>query len=177
MIGSSQDLNMKHKEEKTTIYCYGHVVQGRLLTHHSGGRHGDEEGLRWGFPSSAGYREELLDPPDLVSTTAVACSMFSRKLIGSLGFSRWGEFIGGKVASEGGPGGPITWSHGQGLGHAALWCGWPLAPLRLCFGLRLVSGKIRTWAFVSSSSENIFCVAFLKHKNSRKQGTGSVASR
>jgi hypothetical protein len=29
---------------------------------------------------------------------------------------------------------------------------------------------------VSSNSENISCVGFLKHKNSRKQGTGSVAS-
>jgi hypothetical protein len=27
-----------------------------------------------------------------------------------------------------------------------------------------------------SNSENISCVAFLKHKNSRKQGTGTVAS-
>jgi hypothetical protein len=40
----------------------------------------------------------------------------------------------------------------------------PSAPLRLCFGLRLVSGKIGTSAFVSSNSENISCVAFLKHK-------------
>jgi hypothetical protein len=42
------------------------------------------------------------------------------------------------------------------------------APLRLCFGLCLVSGKIGTSAFVSSNSENISCVTFLKHKNSRK---------
>jgi hypothetical protein len=35
----------------------------------------------------------------------------------------------------------------------------------------------RTLAFVSSNSENISCVTFLKHKNSRKQGTGTVASR
>jgi hypothetical protein len=28
--------------------------------------------------------------------------------------------------------------------------------------------KIRLLAFVSSNSENISCVAFLKHKNSRK---------
>jgi hypothetical protein len=41
-------------------------------------------------------------------------------------------------------------------------------PLYLCFGLRLVSGKIGTLAFVLSNSENISCVAFLKHKNSRK---------
>jgi hypothetical protein len=81
------------------------------------------------------------------------------------------------VASGGGPGGPTTWWRGQGLGRATLWCGWPLAPLRLCFGLRLVSEKIGTLAFVSSNSENISCVAFLKHKNNRKQGTGTVASR
>jgi hypothetical protein len=37
-------------------------------------------------------------------------------------------------------------------------------------------GKIRLLAFVSSNSENIFCVAFLKHKNSKKEGTGTVAS-
>jgi hypothetical protein len=36
----------------------------------------------------AGCREELLDPPDLVSTTAVACSMFRGKAIRPLGFSR-----------------------------------------------------------------------------------------
>jgi hypothetical protein len=37
-------------------------------------------------------------------------------------------------------------------------------------------GKIRLLELVSSNSENIFCVAFLKHKNSKKQGTGTVAS-
>jgi hypothetical protein len=30
------------------------------------------EGLQQGFPSPAGCREELLDPPDLATTTAVA---------------------------------------------------------------------------------------------------------
>jgi hypothetical protein len=39
------------------------------------------------------------------------------------------------------------------------------------------SGKIGGSAFVSSNSENISRVAFLKHKNSRKQGTGTMASR
>jgi hypothetical protein len=33
-------------------------------------------------PSPIGCREELLDPPDLASTMAVACSMFSRKEFG-----------------------------------------------------------------------------------------------
>jgi hypothetical protein len=36
--------------------------------------------------------------------------------------------------------------------------------------------KIGVWVFVSSNSKNISYVAFLKHKNSRKQGTGTVVS-
>jgi hypothetical protein len=105
------------------------------------------------------------------------CSIFRGNLIGRFRFSRRGEYIGGRAASGGGPGGPTTWWHGQGLARTTLWCGWPLAPLRLCFGLCLMSGKIGTSAFVSSNSENISYVAFLKHKNSRKQGTGTVTSR
>jgi hypothetical protein len=90
--------------------------------------------------------------------------MFRGKLIGCLGFSRRGEYIGGRAVSGGGPSGPTTWWRGPGDDRATLWCGWPLVPLRLCFGLRLVSGKIGTLAFISSNSENISCVAFLKHK-------------
>jgi hypothetical protein len=83
----------------------------------------------------------------------------------------------GRAASGGGPGGLTPWWRGQGLGRAALGCGQPLAPLCLIFGLRDASGKIGGSTFISSNSDNISCVAFLKHKNSRKQGTGTVASR
>jgi hypothetical protein len=51
---------------------------------------------------------------------------------------------------------------------------WPLSGSRLVLVLR--PGKIGVPELVSSNSENISCVAFLKHKNSRKQGTGTVAS-
>jgi hypothetical protein len=51
-----------------------------------------------------------------------------------------------------------------------------LAPLCLIFGLREALVKIGGSAFVSSNSKNISCVTFLKHKNSRKQGTGTLAS-
>jgi hypothetical protein len=58
----------------------------------------------------------------------------------------------------------------RGQGVCAMgWCGRPLVPLRLCFGLRDALGKIGILAFVSSNSENIFSVAFLKHKNSRNR--------
>jgi hypothetical protein len=96
--------------------------------------------------------------------TAAACSMFREKLIGPFRFSRRGEYIGGRAASGGGPGSHTSWWHGQGLGRATLWCAWPLVPLRLSFGLSHASEKIGTSAFVSSNSENISRVAFLKHK-------------
>jgi hypothetical protein len=58
---------------------------------------------------------------------------------------------------------------GQGVARAVPWCGRLLAPLRLCFGLRDASRKIGILAFVSSNSENISCVAFLKHKNNKNR--------
>jgi hypothetical protein len=103
--------------------------------------------------------------------------MFQGKAICPLGFSRRGEYIGERAVSGGGPAGLTPWWRGQALGRATLWCSEPLAPLRLIFGLRDASGKIEGLAFVLSNFENISCVAFLKHKNSRKQGTDTVASR
>jgi hypothetical protein len=87
---------------------------------------------------------------------------------GPFRFSRRGEYIGGRVASEGGPRAHTMPRRGQGA-RAMVWCGRPLVPLRLIFGLRLVSGKIGILAFVLSNYESISCVAFLKHKNSRNR--------
>jgi hypothetical protein len=112
-----------------------------------------------------------------MTATAAACSMFCGKEIHPLGFSYRGELIGKKAALEGGPGRLTPWLRRPGLGRTTLGCGEPLAPLCLIFGLREALVKIEGWDFVSSNSENISYVAFLKHKNSRKQGTGTVASR
>jgi hypothetical protein len=49
--------------------------------------------------------------------------------------SRWGVFIGEGVASEVDQGAHTTRGRGPALGRAALWCGRPLARLRLLFGL------------------------------------------
>jgi hypothetical protein len=76
-----------------------------------------------------------------------------------------------------GPGGPHhRWAWpGPGPrppgGEGALW---PLSDSRLV--LVLHPGKIGVSIFVLSNSKNISCVAFLKYKNSRKQGTGTMAS-
>jgi hypothetical protein len=42
-------------------------------------------------------------------------------------------------------------------------------PLRLIFGLRDALGKIEGLAFVLFNSENISCVAFLKHKTAENR--------
>jgi hypothetical protein len=86
-------------------------------------------------------------------------AMYSRKVIGYLGFSRRGVFIGEGASSEVVLVGLTTAGRGPALGHAPWWSGPPVAPLRLLFG---------SLAFVSSNSENISCVTFLKHKNSKK---------
>jgi hypothetical protein len=56
-------------------------------------------------------------------------------VIGSLGFSRRGVFIGEGAAPEVDQGGLTTRGRGPALGRAALWCGRPVAPLRLSFGV------------------------------------------
>jgi hypothetical protein len=93
-----------------------------------------------------------------------------------LGFLRWRLLIGGGAMSEGSQGPHTIGWRILGITRATRWCGGPLAPLRLSFGLCLVSVKIGGSGVVSSNSENISRVTFLKHKNSRKQGTGTVAS-
>jgi hypothetical protein len=72
------------------------------------------------------------------------------------------------------------WSHHRwarpGVGPSPLVVRLAPGPPCLIFGLREASVKIEGSAFVSSNSENISCVTFLKHKNNRKQETGTVAS-
>jgi hypothetical protein len=93
-----------------------------------------------------------------------------------LGFSVGRLFI-GEGASSGGDQGGLT-TGGAARGWAAPPHGeagpWPPSGFCLVFGP--LPGKIGVLELVSSNSENISCVAFLKYKNSRKQGTGTVAS-
>jgi hypothetical protein len=84
-------------------------------------------------------------------------------------FSHRGEYIGGRAASECGPGAHTCPWHDLGVARAMGWRGYLLAPLRLIFGLCHASGKIGTLVFVSSNSENISFVAFLKHKNNKNR--------
>jgi hypothetical protein len=93
-----------------------------------------------------------------------------------LGFSILRLLIGEGAESGGDQGGLTIGGRGQGLGCTPCCVGkpWPLSSS--CLVLVLRSGKIGVSELVSSNSENISCVAFLKHKNKRKQGTGTLAS-
>jgi hypothetical protein len=70
--------------------------------------------------------------------------MCSGKLIGYLGFSRRGVFIGEGASSEVDRGGLTRRGRGQALGHAALVCGHLVAPLRLLFGS--LEASVKFWA-------------------------------
>jgi hypothetical protein len=70
--------------------------------------------------------------------------MCSGKLIGALGFSRRGVFIGEGASSEVDRGGLTHRGRGQGLVHAALVCGPLVAPLRLLFGS--LKASVKFWA-------------------------------
>jgi hypothetical protein len=70
--------------------------------------------------------------------------MCSGKLIGYLGFSRRGVFIGEGAMSEVEPGGLTPGRRGPGPGHASLVCGAPMAPLLLLFGSLEAPGQNKT---------------------------------
>jgi hypothetical protein len=71
-------------------------------------------------------------------------AMCSGKLIGYLGFSHWGVFIGEGASSGVDRGGLTHRGHSQGLGHAALVCGHLVAPLHLLFRSLEASRKNKT---------------------------------
>jgi hypothetical protein len=93
-----------------------------------------------------------------------------------LRFSIGRLFIGREAASEGHHGGHTT------PGTTRRGCTPPpgvVAPWPFSSSLSVVilrPRKIGVWVFVSSNSENISYVVFLKHKNNRKQGTDTMAS-
>jgi hypothetical protein len=71
--------------------------------------------------------------------------MCSGILIGSLGFSRRGVFIGEGASSGVGRGAVTHRGRGQGLGRATLLCGALVAPLRVLFGS--LEASVNFWTF------------------------------
>jgi hypothetical protein len=91
-------------------------------------------------------------------------------VIGYLGFSRRGVFIGEEAASEVGQGGLTTRGHGPGVGHATLWCDRPVAPLRLLFGSLEASVNFRTSGFCFVQFREYFLCNFSETQKQQKTG-------
>jgi hypothetical protein len=72
--------------------------------------------------------------------------------------------------SGGGPGGLTMGGRGQGLGCAPLWCGQPLAPLRLPFGPRPPTGKNRSFRTCFVQFREYFLCSFSETQKQQKIG-------
>jgi hypothetical protein len=97
-------------------------------------------------------------------------AMYSGKVIGYLGFSRRGVFIGEGAAPEVGQGGLTTRGRGPGAGRAALWCGCPVAPLRLLFGSLEASVNFRMFGFCFIQFREYFVCNFFETQKQQKTG-------
>jgi hypothetical protein len=97
---------------------------------------GDDSPLRqgarksfWTLPISGRWRQRI--------------TMYSRKVIGCLSFSRRGVFIGEGAASEVDQGAHTIGRRGPGAGRAPWWCGLPVAPFHILFGS--LEASINIW--------------------------------
>jgi hypothetical protein len=104
-------------------------------------------------------------------------TMYSGKVIGSLGFSCRGVFIGEGASSEVDRGAHTHRGRDLALGRAALLCGPLVAPLHLIFGSLEASVNFWMFDFCFVQFQEYFLCDFSETQNSRKQGTGTVASR
>jgi hypothetical protein len=120
------------------------------------------------IPHPGRVPEQRLLSPEIGLRWRRRCGTFCGWMPIFLGFSRRGEYIGRRAMSEGARGAHTTrWRDQRGgappYGVASPWLSF-VSDLDSVF----VSEKIGGFPFVSSNSENISCITFLKYKNSRK---------
>jgi hypothetical protein len=96
--------------------------------------------------------------------------MYSRKMIGSLGFSLRGVFIGEGAALEVDQGALTTGGRGPGAGHAPWWCGRPVAPFRLLFGSLEASVNFWMSGFCFVQFREYFMCNFSETQKQQKTG-------
>jgi hypothetical protein len=92
----------------------------------------------------------------------------SGKVIGFLGFSRRGVFIGEGAASEVDQWAHTTGRRGPGAGHTPWWCGRPLAPFCLLFGSLEASVNIWMFGFCFVQFREYFLCNFSKTQKQQK---------
>jgi hypothetical protein len=92
------------------------------------------------LPRPGRVSEQRLLSPKIGLRQWQRCGTLLGKMPNNLGFSQQRLFIGGGAMSEGSQGPHTIGWRALGVTCATMWCGGPLAPLRLSFGLRLASG-------------------------------------
>jgi hypothetical protein len=96
--------------------------------------------------------------------------MCSGKVIGSLGFSHRGVFIGEGAMSGVGRGAVTHRGHSQGPGRAALLCGALMAPLHLLFGSLEAPVNFWTFGFCFVQFREYFLCNFSETQKQQKTG-------
>jgi hypothetical protein len=96
--------------------------------------------------------------------------MYSGKVIGLLGFSHRGVFIGEGATSGVGRGAVTHRGRGQGPGRAALLCGALVAPLYLLFGSLEALVNFWTFGFCFVLFREYFLCNFSKTQKQQKTG-------
>ena len=97
-------------------------------------------------------------------------------MVFSLGFLRRGEYIGEGWASGASQGRHTLAGRGPTPGRAIVGCGPLGAPPRWSSVFRKLPDVIFTEEKISPDFDDIFRVGFSETKNSRKHGTGTLAS-
>jgi hypothetical protein len=125
--------------------------------------------LRWRFPSPAGCREELLDPPNLGSMAAVDRDVFWKsdrvfRFFPSAGLYRR---RGGVRSGPGWPHHRWAWARGR---PRPWWCGPPVGPLRLLFGSLEALVNFWTFGFCFIQFREYFLCNFSKTQKQQKIG-------
>jgi hypothetical protein len=98
------------------------------------------------------------------------CGTLLGKIPIDLGFLHRRELIGGRAVSEVDQGLHTIGWRAQGSSRATPWCGCPLAPLRLFFGLCFVSGKNRTFRLRFVQFREYFLCNFSATQKQQKTG-------
>ena len=129
----------------------------------------DGDGSGGNSPSRQVPEQRLLSPESRLRRRR-RYGTFRGFLLSSLGFSRDGEYMGGRARSVDARGPHTLPRRGQGWTRAQGWCGHPSAPLRLCFGLRGRVGKNRNFGFRIVQFREYFLCNFSETQKQQKTG-------
>jgi hypothetical protein len=119
------------------------------------------------IPHPSRVPKQRLLSPEIGLRWRQRCRTFLGKTPIDLGFSHRRLIIGEGVMSEGGQGPHSLGWHTKG-NRTTRWCGHLLAPLRLFFGLCLVSGENRNFGLRFVQFREYFLCNFSETHNNRK---------